>query len=185
MLREWNEPERRNARRDEEDCPPTPRLWRTCLLARRSFSEGGWLFDIVNRKSVVTHVIALIRPPRTRIAPSSGARRYLTRTRRRQASRILAQQTHVAETQQVLRWLVSCLTRRGQSTPSALLFPCYLQGRIASEGCCTRRGCSTLSLERGRVRGQYSPPVPVRTARSTSGETPTWRPSASVTPTTE
>jgi hypothetical protein len=22
-------------------CPPTPRLWRACLLARRSFSEGG------------------------------------------------------------------------------------------------------------------------------------------------
>jgi hypothetical protein len=24
-----------------EDCPPPPRLWRACLLARRSFSEGG------------------------------------------------------------------------------------------------------------------------------------------------
>jgi hypothetical protein len=28
-------------RGNEEHCPPTPRLWRACLLARRSFSEGG------------------------------------------------------------------------------------------------------------------------------------------------
>ena len=37
----------------------------------------------------------------------------------------------------------------------------------------------------GQSRGgkdQYSPPVPVRTARSASGETPSGRPSASTTP---